>query len=384
MSGSRPLIDDVRSRLVSEGQSATAQNVYAALRSQHRVVDSVGLLSLVDEVRGDLDGLGPLEVWVSTPHVTDVLVNGPSDVWIDRGNGLERTTTRFRDEAALRRFIQRLTMAAGRRIDDASPYVDVELAGGVRMHAILPPLSCLPCVSLRVPRRSGFTFDEMVRSGAFTPEIAEALKELIRLRLSFLISGGTGCGKTTVLSTLLELVDARHRLVIVEDTSELRPDHQHVVRLQSRTANIEGAGCVTMRDLVRQALRMRPDRLVVGEARGAEVVDLMAALNTGHEGGCGTIHANSAADVPARVEALAAVGGLDRGSAHSQLASAVDAVVHVARRPDRTRFVQRIDVLDRRHSEWVEAVPVLIVDAEGRVESGAGTARWNRLTASVA
>ena len=203
-------------------------------------------------------------------------------------------------------------------------------------------------------------------------------------RLAFLVSGGTGSGKTTVLATLLQLVDPKHRMVVVEDTTELSPAHPHLVQLQARVANVEGAGSVTMRDLVRQALRMRPDRIVVGEARGAEVVDLLAALNTGHEGGCGTIHANASSDVPARIEALAATAGLDRAAAHSQLVSAIDAVVHLTRRADGSRYVQRVDVLSRSGSGWVETAPAWLVTADGRVDVGAGLPRWRELTATAA
>ena len=173
MNDRRDLVDEVRHQLVAAGRPASGQNVYAALRSERRVVDSVGLLSLVDEVRSDLDGLGPLDAWVSTPGVTDVLVNGPDEVWVDRGEGLERTTTRFRDEAALRRLVQRVVSTAGRRIDDASPYVDVQLPGGLRLHAVLPPLSKRLCLSIRVPRQTGFTMDELVRNATVVPEMSQ-------------------------------------------------------------------------------------------------------------------------------------------------------------------------------------------------------------------
>lgn len=384
MNDRRDLVDEVRHQLVAAGRPASGQNVYAALRSERRVVDSVGLLSLVDEVRSDLDGLGPLDAWVSTPGVTDVLVNGPDEVWVDRGEGLERTTTRFRDEAALRRLVRRVVSTAGRRIDDASPYVDVQLPGGLRLHAVLPPLSKRLCLSIRVPRQTGFTMDELVRNATVVPEMSNVLHDLVSRRLAFLVSGGTGSGKTTVLATLLQLVDPKHRMVVVEDTTELSPAHPHLVQLQARVANVEGAGSVTMRDLVRQALRMRPDRIVVGEARGAEVVDLLAALNTGHEGGCGTIHANASSDVPARIEALAATAGLDRAAAHSQLVSAIDAVVHLTRRADGSRYVQRVDVLSRSGSGWVETAPAWLVTADGRVDVGAGLPRWRELTATAA
>jgi pilus assembly protein CpaF len=226
-------------------------------------------------------------------------------------------------------------------------------------------------ISLRVPRGRVFSLEELVERGTLNGDGASLLRRLVAARLAFLVSGGTGSGKTTLLSALLSLVDVRHRVVIVEDASELRPDHPHVVALEARTANVEGAGEVPMRVLVRQALRMRPDRLVVGEVRGAEVTDLLAAMNTGHEGGCGTLHANSAGDVPARVEALAMAAGMAQAAAHSQLSSAVDVVVHLGRGPDRVRRVAEIAVLTRSSSGEVRAAPAVTFDANGRTHEHA-------------
>ena len=235
------------------------------------------------------------------PDTCDVLVNGPHEVWVDRGRGLERTDAVFADEAAVRRFAQRAATIAGRRLDDASPMVDVRMPDGIRLHAVLPPISPVgTVVSIRVGRRRSFTLAELASVGTVTRAMGDALTALVHSRRAFLVTGGTGSGKTTLLATLLGLVHAHERIVLVEDSGELRPDCAHVVRLEARPPNVEGAGEVTLRDLVRQALRMRPDRLVVGEVRGAEVVDLLAALNTGHDGGCGTVHANASTDVPAR------------------------------------------------------------------------------------
>ncbi len=384
MSVARELVHGVRSNLLANGRTPSTDSVYEALRNDRRVVDSAALLSLVDEVRSDLAGLGPLDPWLSAPLVTDVLVNGASEVWIDRGDGLERTTTRFRDDESLRRLVQRLVSSAGRRLDDACPYVDVQLPGGLRLHAVLPPISPRLCVSIRVPRREAFRIEELEANRTLVPEIAQVLHALVRSRRAFLISGGTGSGKTTVLAALLGHVSPTDRIVVVEDTSELAPSHPHVIRLQSRSANVEGSGAVSMRELVRQALRMRPDRLVVGEARGAEVVDLMAALNTGHEGGCGTIHANASSEVPARIEALAAMGGLDRATAHSQLAAAIQVVVHLARRADLSRFVQQVAVTERSTSDWVQTSPALVVAPDGRVASGVGLPRLTALISDAA
>ncbi len=244
----------------------------------------------------------------------------PSQVWIDRGAGLELTGIGFPDDQAVRRLAQRLAASGGRRLDDASPYVDLRLADGSRFHAVLAPVSRPGTVlSLRVPRQRVFTLAELVDAGAVSREGAALLEQVVQRRLAFLVSGGTGSGKTTLLNALLSLVRADERLVLVEDASELRPDHGHVVALEARPANIEGAGEITLRTLVRQALRMRPDRLVVGEVRGAEVVDMLAAMNTGHEGGCATIHANSASRRAEPGRGAGAGGRAAREAAHSQL-----------------------------------------------------------------
>jgi pilus assembly protein CpaF len=289
-----PLVDRVRSHLVAHQAEATPARVVAALREEGLVLGDDDVLDLVASLRRDLVGAGPLEPLLRMPGVTDVLVNGPAAVWIDQGDGLEHTDVRFASEAEVRRLAQRLAAQAGRRLDEASPFVDARLADGSRLHCVIPPIAMTGTViSLRVPRRRAFTMDDLVAVGSVDTEGARLLRAVVDARLAVLICGGTGSGKTTVLGTLLALVPPRERIVIVEDSAELDPDHPHVVRLQSRTANLEGAGLVTLRDLVRQALRMRPDRLVVGEVRGAEVVDLLAAMNTGHEGGFATVHANS-------------------------------------------------------------------------------------------
>jgi pilus assembly protein CpaF len=238
------------------------------------------------------------------------------------------------------------------------PHADARLPDGTRLHAVLPPVSPQgTCLSLRVPPRRTFALDELVAAGSLPPAGAELLQRLVEARVPFLVTGGTGTGKTTVLSTLLSLVAPQERVVLVEDAAELRPSHPHVVRLEARVANAEGAGGVDLATLVRQALRMRPDRLVVGEVRGAEVRELLGALNTGHEGGCGTVHANRAEHLPARIEALAAVAGLPREAAHSQLAAAVDAVVHLARGRDGRRRVAAVALITREPDGGVAALP---------------------------
>ncbi|MER5806806.1 TadA family conjugal transfer-associated ATPase [Streptomyces sp. NPDC002033] len=354
------LLDAVRRHLAESGAEPTPARVAAALRARGRLLGDAEVLGVAEELRSELVGAGPLERLLADPEVTDVLVAAPDRVWVDRGGGLELTEVTFADAEAVRRLAQRLAAVAGRRLDDARPWVDARLPDGTRLHAVLPPVSVgSACLSLRVVRPKAFTLDELVAAGTLPPGGQRLLRAMVEARLSFLVSGGTGTGKTTLLSALLGLVGPGERIVLAEDSAELRPDHPHVVRLETRPANQEGAGLVTLADLVRQALRMRPDRLVVGEVRGAEVADLLAALNTGHEGGCGTVHANAAAHVPARLEALGTAAGLDRAALHSQLAAALTLVVHLVRDRAGRRRVAEVHVLERDPAGLVVTVPAL-------------------------
>ncbi|MEV5972973.1 TadA family conjugal transfer-associated ATPase [Streptomyces sp. NPDC051921] len=354
------LLEAVRQRLAESGAEPTPARVAAALRAQGRLLGDAEVLGAAEELRSELVGTGPLEPLLADPRVTDVLVSAPDRVWVDRGTGLEPTGVTFPDAAAVRRLAQRLAAVAGRRLDDARPWVDARLPDGTRMHAVLPPVAVgSTCLSLRVVRPRAFSVGELTEAGTVPPGGEPVLRALVEARVSFLVSGGTGSGKTTLLSTLLGLVGPRERIVIAEDSAELRPDHPHVVRLEARPPNQEGAGLVTLRDLVRQALRMRPDRLVVGEVRGPEAVDLLAALNTGHEGGCGTLHANTAADVPARLEALGTAAGLDRAALHSQLGAGLSAVLHLVRDRSGRRRIAEVHVLERDRDGLVVTVPAL-------------------------
>ncbi len=368
------VVDGVRRRLADRPGDLSPHRVAEALRAAGRPVGDATVLAVYEALRRDVLGAGPLEPLLRLPGVTDVLVNGPEQVFVDRGDGLEATAVRFADDESVRRLAQRLAAMAGRRLDDSAPFADLRLPDGSRCHAVLAPVSRPgTTISLRVPPARAFALDELVAAGTLTPRGAELLRALVAARVAFLVSGGTGSGKTTLLAALLSLVDVRERMVIVEDASELRPDHPHVVALEGRPANVEGAGAIDLRSLVRQALRMRPDRLVVGEVRGAEVVELLAALNTGHDGGCGTLHANSAVDVPARVEALALAAGLDRAATHSQLASGVAAVVHLARGRDGTRRLAEIAVPTRGPDGLVTMVPAVTL-AGGQLREGRGAA----------
>ena len=348
----------VRQRLIDGGGRITPAAVAAAVRAESGgVVADHELLDAIRELDYELVGTGPLQPLLAEPAVTDVLVTAPDAVWVDRGRGLERTAVRFPDGDAVRRLAQRLAVAAGRRLDEAVPFVDARLPDGTRLHAALPPVAADGVqLSLRVHRPAAHDLAALRSLGTFDDPIDAALRAVVAARLALLVVGGTGSGKTTLLAALLGCVDPRERIVCVEDAGELQPTHPHLVRLVTRPPNIEGAGEITLRDLLRQALRMRPDRLVVGEARGAEICELLTALNTGHEGGAATLHANSAHEVPARLEALAALGGLSRPALHSQLAAAFQVVLEVRRRTDGQRRLAAIGVLDR-HDERVRIVP---------------------------
>lgn len=370
--GPAPLVDRVRERLAAEGRSPSPAAVADAVRAEGGVLGDVSVHRLSRSLRDDLIGLGPLQSLVDDPEVTDVLVNAPDDVWVDRGRGLESVAPLFSSDDQVRRLAVRLAASAGRRLDDASPCVDVRIGAGLRLHAVLPPVSpTTTLLSLRIPRHRSMGLDALEETGALGSEARAWLTAVIDARVAFLVTGGTGSGKTTLLSALLSIVPPDERIVVVEDAAELSPAHPHVVRLEARPSNVEGAGAVTLRDLVRQSLRMRPDRLVVGEARGEEIVDLLAALNTGHEGGCGTVHANAPHDVPARIAALAALGGLSNAAAMTQLIAAVEVIVHVDRSADRRRRVRSLAVLERA-GEGARPSIALAWDDDGACHRGPG------------
>ncbi len=378
--------------------------------SVDRVLDDDAVLLGADGVRrarahlaADVLGAGPLEPLLQDPQVTDVLVNGSAGVWVDRGAGLLRTHCPVGDDQAVRRLAVRLAGLCGRRLDDTAPYVDGLLPGGARLHAVLPPLAVDgPYICVRVPRRQAPSLADLHRWGSFSTPWLRVLRDMVGRRCAFVVSGGTGSGKTTLLGALLAEVDPGERIVLVEDVRELMVRHPHVVRPQSRAPNVEGRGEITMTDLVRQSLRMRPDRLVVGEVRGGEVRELLTALNTGHEGGCGTMHANTSSDVVARFEALGALADLSPAAVHGQLRSAVRVVVHVRRlapavsgavppsgggaesrgeaeqvgRSPRTtgvgRVVQTIGVVQSRDDGRVGVVPALERAHDGSMSPGPG------------
>lgn len=281
----------------------------------------------------DLAAFGPLARFVADAAVTDIFVNGDDGVWVDRGAGAEPMGPIGLDAAELRSLAVGLIAAGGRHVDESSPCVDVRLGGGMRVHAVLPPISSRgPLLSVRIPRREPLDLEALDTAGFFAAVPIDTVADLVDRRANVLISGAGGSGKTTLLAALLTAASPADRIVTIEDVAELRIRHPHVVSLESRQANLEGAGEVGLTALVREALRMRPDRLVLGECRGAEVREVLAALNTGHDGGAGTLHANSLADVPARLEALGAVAGMSPDAIARQAVSAIGAVLHIVRR----------------------------------------------------
>jgi pilus assembly protein CpaF len=290
-------------------------------------------------------GLGPLEPLLSDPTVDEVMVNGPRSVYVERRGRLERAAVEFAGDAELMHAIERVLAPLGRRVDEASPLCDARLADGSRVNVVIPPLSLSgPCLTIRRFRREGFSLRDLVANATLPAELAEFLAVCVAARVSILVSGGTGSGKTTTLNALSGAIPGEERIVTIEDAAELRLRQRHVLRLEARPANLEGRGEVTIRQLVRNALRMRPDRIVVGEVRGAEALDMLQALNTGHDGSLTTVHANSPEDALRRVETLALMAGvgLPHEAVRDQVAGALDLVVHQARLEDGSRAVESV------------------------------------------
>ena len=381
MSGNEPdrqLVEPVRRRLAGLGRDWTPMDVAHAILDCGRVASDKTVLAVVEELRRTSTGAGRLEPLLVTDGVTDVLVNGPDQVFIDRGKGLELTDVTFSGPEEVRALAVRLAAAVGRRLDDGNPWVDARLPDGTRVHAVLDVLARPgTCLSLRVPSRRNLSLDDWVAWGSMTPGCRQIVDEILIRKLAFLVTGGTGTGKTTLLSAMLTSLPADQRLIIVEDSREIWIDHPHWVSMEARAANSEGKGSVTLTDLVRQCLRMRPDRIVLGEVRGAELRDLLMALNTGHEGGCGTVHANGVAEVPARLEALAALGGLSRDAASAQITAALHTVIHLERGSSGRR-VAEIGVFTDVDGRAV-VLPAVRWDADGATSLGAGAGRLSEL-----
>jgi pilus assembly protein CpaF len=311
---------------------------------------------LAAEIADDILGHGPLERLLADESVTEIMVNGPFDVWVERQGRLYETTVRFNDESHLRRIINKIVAQVGRRIDESSPLVDARLPDGSRVNAVIPPLSLSgPLVTIRKFSKKRLDLTDLVRLGTLSTETVEFLQRCILAELNILISGGTGSGKTTLLNAMSTAIPDADRIVTIEDAAELRLNQRHVLRLESRPKNIEGEGEIPIRELVRNSLRMRPDRIIVGEVRGAEALDMLQAMNTGHDGSLCTVHANSPRDALARIETMVLMAGFDLPvkAIRQQVASALDLIVHLERLEDGSRRVTAITEVGRMESEII-------------------------------
>jgi pilus assembly protein CpaF len=337
-------------------ESEVGDIVAEELAKQNEALNQTERKQLVADVLDELLGLGPLEPLLKDPTITDILVNGHSHVFIERYGVLEPSPVRFKDEKHLLRIIQKIVSAVGRRIDESSPMVDARLADGSRVNAVVPPLALDgSLLSIRKFARVPIGMDRLAEIGSVPPQVAEVLKAVVASRRNVLISGGTGSGKTTLLNAMSAYVDDRERIVTIEDSAELQLQQRHVVRLETRPPNIEGKGEVTQRDLVRNALRMRPDRIILGEVRAGEAFDMLQAMNTGHEGSMTTVHANSSRDALSRIEQMIGMSGIDipARSSRAQIGSAIHVVVQVARLADGRRKLMSLSELTGMEGEVI-------------------------------
>jgi pilus assembly protein CpaF len=342
------LAGSLRERLLHEAGEEGGDlhaRIGALVERECGLLDAEARARLVELVAEASFGLGPLEPLLRDPAVDEVMVNGPGAVWVERAGRVERAGVAFRSAGELRHAIERILAPLGRRVDEASPLVDARLPDGSRVNVVIPPLALDgPVLTIRRFRRRGFSAEELVAAGTLNAALRDFLARCVRARLNLLVSGGTGSGKTTTLNALSAFIPAGERVVTIEDAAELRLRQPHVVRLESRPANLESKGEVTIRDLVRNALRMRPDRIVVGEVRGPEALDMLAAMTTGHDGSLSTVHAGSPEEAVRRVETLALMAGvgLPHAAVREQVAGAIDLVVHQARDRDGARRVTAV------------------------------------------
>ena len=328
---------------------------------------------IIVEIQHETFGLGPIEPLMRDPTVSDILVNGARDVFVERRGKLEETEVVFRDDAHLLQIIERIVSQVGRRVDESSPMVDARLPDGSRVNAIIPPLALDgPILSIRRFAVDPYRMEDLLAFGTLTPALAEILPAAVRARLNILISGGTGSGKTTLLNVLSDAIPNSERIITIEDSAELQLQQRHVVRLETRRPNIEGKGTVTQRDLVYNALRMRPDRIIVGEVRGAEVLDMLQAMNTGHDGSLSTVHANSARDALSRIETMVMISGLAISvvALREYISSALDMLIHLARLSDGTRKVVRVSEVVGMEEAVITTQDIFLFEQQGIDKDG--------------
>jgi pilus assembly protein CpaF len=323
---------------------------------------------IVVEVQHEVFGLGPIEPLMLDPTISDILVNGPRNVYVERRGKIERTDIQFRDDAHLLQVIERIVSRVGRRVDESCPMVDARLSDGSRVNAIIPPLALDgPILSIRRFAVDPFKMADLLNFNTLTPTLAEILDAAVKVRLNILVSGGTGSGKTTLLNVLSNAIPNTERIVTIEDSAELQLQQDHVVRLETRPANIEGRGAVTQRDLVRNALRMRPDRIIVGEVRGPEALDMLQAMNTGHDGSISTVHSNSPRDALSRIETMVLMAGisLPGRAMREYISSALDLLIHLARLSDGTRKIVKVTEVVGMEGDTVTLQDIFIFDQKG-------------------
>ena len=354
----RVQIRDVANRLINEEAAPLS-----VIQRRH----------VVRQIEDEVMGLGPLEPLLADPSVSDILVNGPNNIYVERSGKLQRTAVRFNDDAHLLNIIDRIVSKVGRRIDESTPMVDARLKDGSRVNAIIPPLAIDgPVLSIRRFRKDALNIDDLVRYGSLNPALVGLLRAIVMARLNVMISGGTGSGKTTLLNAMSAFIPERERIVTIEDSAELQLQQPHVVRLETRQVNVEGRGEITQRDLVRNSLRMRPDRIVVGEVRGAEALDMLQAMNTGHDGSLTTIHANSSRDALSRVETMVAMTGITFpiSALRNQIASAIDVIIHMERQEDGCRRIISVQEISGMEADTIVMSEIFNFSRSGVDEKG--------------
>ncbi|MDR7482935.1 MAG: CpaF family protein [Armatimonadota bacterium] len=371
----RRLVEDLTRRGGSMVRDEVERDVARILDRENDLLPREERARLIRDIVNEALGYGPIEPLVQDPAVTEVMVNGPNQVYIEQAGKLYLTAVRFRDDQHVLRIIDKIVSEVGRRIDESQPYVDARLPDGSRVNAIIPPLALNgPCLTIRKFARDPFTDDDLIAFGTMTPEMRDLLRACVQAKLNTLISGGTGSGKTTLLNVLSAFIPDGERIITIEDAAELQLKQPHWVRLETRPPNIEGKGQVAQRDLVRNALRMRPDRIIVGEVRGAEALDMLQAMNTGHEGSLTTAHANSPRDALARVETMVLMAGMDLPSRaiREQMASAFHLLIHTARFGDGSRKIVKIAEITGMEGDVITMQDIVVFtqsgfSADGRV-----------------